>query len=421
MPKGILEGIRVLDLSVYQLGPVNGLMLALMGAEVIKIEPPTGEPGRVNVRGNFIVGGKGKGLLGTDLSAYFESNNHCKKSLVLDLRKPKAKEVLYQLIAKSDVFMQNISPGSAERLGAGYEQLKKYNPKLIYYTGTSYGTRGPDGYKPGMDASGIARSGWAYFTPVGEDKPMWALGGSSDQMGAIIGAFTIVGALLARERYGVGQYCETSHLAASMWLLQCSGQSAYYRRTQLSRERSMGTRETTRNAIFNYYRCADGEWVSLVNPVQRHWAPVCAALGIPDSLRDDPRFATSAARGQNAAECVKMLDDYFAKKPREEHIKSFEGKDINWERVQRWEDLPKDSQVLANEYVTFYEHPLTREIYPLVNLPMTWTETPARRVGRAPLLGEHTAEILTDILGYKKEDVPQLIKDIGEPTPSFGE
>ncbi len=423
MARGVLDGIRVLDLTVYQLGPVNTMMLALMGADVIKIEPPTGEPGRINVRGRMVHGGKGKGLGGIDLAAYFEANNHCKRGMVLDLSKPKAKEVLYQLVAKSDVFAQNISPGSAEKLGAGYETLKKYNPKLIYYTGTSFGTNGPDGKKPGMDASGIARSGWSYMVPTGDDPPVptWALSGSSDQMGAIIGAFTIVSALLARERYGIGQFCETSHLAASMWLLQCRGQTAYNMKASIYDEMRGASRANVRNCIFNHYKCKDGEWIALVNPVQRHWAPVCAALGIPDSLRDDARFATAGARANNAAACIKMLDEYFSKWTRAEFIKRSEGKDVNWEKVQKWDDLPSDPQVIANEYISKYTHDLTGETYDIVNLPAKFGETPAMRLGRAPLLGEHTAEILTGVLGYKPEEVPKLIEEIGKPVPTFGE
>ncbi|MFH0847078.1 MAG: CoA transferase [Chloroflexota bacterium] len=418
---GVLEGYRVLDLTVYQLGPVNTAMLALMGAEVIKIEPPTGEPGRINVRGRVMAGGEGKGFGGIDLCTYFEANNQSKKGMVLDLRKPKAKEILYQLVAKSDVFAQNISPGSAEKLGAGYETLKKYNPKLIYFTGTSFGVKGPDAYKPGMALSGTARSGWAYMLDRAADgSPSFNVGGSTDQIAAIMGAFTIVAALLARERYGIGQFCESSHLSASMWFLQCAGQMSYYQGTKISRLRETASRQTADNPIFNGYKCKDGEWIALVNPVQRHWAPVCAALGIPDSLRDDPRFKDPAARRQNR-ECIKMLDEYFAKYTQAEIIKRFEGKDINWERVQRWEDLPSDPQCLANEYISFYQHELTGRVYLMVNLPMKLTATPVVRLGRAPLLGEHTAQILSDVLGYKKEEVPALIKEIGEPVATFGE
>ncbi|MFC2022258.1 CaiB/BaiF CoA transferase family protein [Chloroflexota bacterium] len=414
MANEILEGIRVLDMTVYQLGPLNTMMLAAMGAEVIKIEPPSGEMSRSNARGRVLSGGEGKGSGGLDLSAYFEYLNRCKKSIVLDLSKLEAREMLYQLVAKSDVFAQNIRPGAAEKLGCGYETLKKYNPNLIYYTGSSYGTKGPDRLKPGMDMSGAARAGFMHMTHSKPGEP-GRVTGVCDQMGGIIGAFTIVGALLARERFGGGQFCETSHTTATMWLLGTAIQAGYYM------GRSPGydvPREECLLPTHNYYKCGDGEWIAIVCSNPRHWGPICQALDIPDSVRDDPRFITDIARGDHARETVALLDEYFAKKPREEWVKAFEGKDINWERIQRWTDLAADPTIIANEYMSDYTHPLNGVTYKYLNLPMQLSETPILRHGRAPLLGEHTEEILVNILGYKKEDVPKLLDEIGRPNPT---
>jgi len=419
MAKEILEGIRVLDMTMYQLGPVSTMMLAAMGAEVIKIERPAGEPGRGVERGGgggprrrLIKGGEGKGFGGSDLSSYFETNNRCKKSLVLDLNKPKAREVLYELAAKSDVFLQNMRTGVATKLGCDYETLKKYNPKLIYCSACSFGSKGPDARKPGMDLSGCARSGWMQQAPLESGDPLWALPGSSDQIGAIFASHAIVAALLARERFGIGQEIETSHLTASMWLLGCRLQMGLYMKNPLP----VTPREQSGTALFNYYKCADGKWLTLACPTPRHWVPICEAMGIPESTyKDDPRFSTNTARINNPRETVALLDNAFAKKTREEWIKTFEGKDIFWERVQNFEDLPSDPQVIANEYITDYTHPLTGETYKYQNLPMQFRETPAMRQGRAPLLGEHTEEILVNILGYKKEDMPGLLDEIGYP------
>jgi len=419
MAKEILEGIRVLDMTVYQLGPVATMMLAAMGAEVIKIERPTGEPGRGVGRGagggprrRVVKGGEGKGFGGSDLSSYFETNNRCKKSLVLDLNKPKAREVLYQLVARSDVFVQNMRPGVVAKLGCDYETLKKYNPKLIYCSGSSFGTKGPDGRKPGMDLSGCARSGWMYRVPLESGEPVWALPGSSDQVGAIFISHAVVAALLARERFGIGQEIETSHLTASMWVMGCSLQMMLYMKAPLP----VTPRERSSTPLFNYYKCADGEWLALVCPTARHWVPICEAMGIPESVyKGDPRSNTDVARFNNSRETVALLDNAFAKKTRDEWIKAFEGKDIFWEKIQKIEDLPNDPQVIANEYLIDYTHPLTGETYKYQNLPMQFRGTPAMRQGRAPLLGEHTEEILVDILGYKKEDMPKLLDEIGHP------
>ncbi len=411
MAHEILEGIRVIDMTMWQLGPVNGMMLATLGAEVIKIEMPTGEAGRVS--GTPIKGGEGKGFEGIDLSAYYENNNRLKKSLVLDLTRPRAKEVFYKLVAKSDVLIQNMRYGVAKKLGAGYEDCKKVNPKIIYYNGTSFGTKGPDGTKPGMDPSGLARSGWMYMVPNEKGDPVNALRGCSDQIGAITGCLTVICALLARERFGVGQECETSHLTASMWLMNCSMQQFLYR--QIEHQPPAETRDRATGMLSSYYKCADGQWIMLISPSQRTWVPLCNALGVPGSVRDDPRFTTNAARIKNARECIAILDSYFIKKSLPEWTKIFEGTEVMWEKVQHWEELPNDPQVIANKYMSDYTHPLTGVTYKYQNLPMQFSETPAVKYGRAPLLGEHTAEILVKTLGYSPEEVPKLIEEIGKP------
>jgi crotonobetainyl-CoA:carnitine CoA-transferase CaiB-like acyl-CoA transferase len=153
----------------------------------------------------------------------------------------------------------------------------------------------------------------------------------------------------------------------------------------------------------------------LISPSQRTWVPLCKALGIPDSVRDDPRFATNGARMKNAKECVAIIDSYFAKKSFPEWTKIFEGTDVMWEKVQHWEELPNDPQVIANNYMADYTHPLTGVTYKYQNLPMQFSETPAVKYGRAPLLGEHTAEILVKTLGYSPSEVPKLIEEIGKP------
>ncbi|MFH0847868.1 MAG: CoA transferase, partial [Chloroflexota bacterium] len=402
MAHEILEGIRVLDMTMWQLGPVNAMMLAHMGAEVIKIERPSGEDGRwVSRTGAVIKGGEGKGFSGTDLGSYYENNNRLKKDMVLDLTKPKAREILYQLTAKSDVFMQNMRFGVAVKLGAGYQDLRKYNPKIIYYNGTSFGTKGPDGTKPGMGRSGLSRTGWMYLVGNETGEPMIAAGTASDQIGAIIGAFTIVSALFARERFGIGQECETSHLAAMMWLQNCQLQQMFYR--MLPTQPGEEVRSRASNMLSSFYKCKDDKWMMLVSPGARTWEPVCKALGIPESIMKDPRFATEKGRRSHIRETVALLDEYFIKQTRDEWIQIFnQNPEVIWEKIQKWEDLPGDPQVIANNYMSDYTHPLTGLTYKYQNLPMQFSATPAVKFGRAPILGEHAGEILVNLLGYKK-------------------
>jgi len=139
-----------------------------------------------------------------------------------------------------------------------------------------------------------------------------------------------------------------------------------------------------------------------------------------EAIRNAPRFKDTAARAKNAGEVVALFDNIFISKPRDEWIKAFEGKDIFWEKVQKFADLPDDPQVIANEYMVDYNHPLTGEVYKYQHLPVVFSETPAKGMGRAPLLGEHTEEILVDILGYQKEDVPRILDEIGRPAQVIG-
>jgi crotonobetainyl-CoA:carnitine CoA-transferase CaiB-like acyl-CoA transferase len=359
-------------------------------------------------------GGEGKEFGGLPLNAYFEANNQLKKGLVLDLKRPRAKEVLYQLVAKSDVFMQNLRLGVAEELGCGYQTLKKYNPKLIYGYGTGFGRNGPDAKKGSKDGLGRARSGWMYLHETG-DRPINCSTGMSDQIGAIMGSWGILAALIARERFGIGQEVDVSHLSASLWIMGCQLQTTFYRGEIAPR---YTPREKAPNMLSSYYRCKDNKWLMLSEPTVSPWEPMCQALGIPESIyKDDPRFNTNAARRKNAEATVALLDEYFAKKDREEWMEIFSknSKYLMGERIQKWEDLPTDPQVISNEYITPYTHPATGLTYYHLNFPVKFSETPAMKLGPAPGLGEHTAEILVNVLGYKKEDVPQLIKEIGEP------
>jgi len=415
MTHEILEGIRVLEMTVAQMGPVSTMMLAAMGAEVIKVERPEA---LVNMADGNLKGSEGKGVFGNSLSAYHEFNNRLKKSIVLDLTKPKAMEIFYQLTAKSDVFVHNMRQGVGARHGWDYQTLKKYNPKLIYCNVSAFGTKGPDAQKAGFDPSGTARSGWMYMTPTESGDPAYGLQASysSDQVGATFGSYAVVAALLARERFGVGQEIETSHLTSCMWLLGEYLQRLYYMGSPpvILQPRS-GTQYATAG---NYYKCADDKWLMIVCPMPRQWVPLCQALGIPESVyKDDSRFNTPMARKDNPEELVALLDEYIARKTLEEHIKSFEGKDVFWERLQKPSDLENDPQVIANKYMTDYTHPLTGQTYKYQNLPMQFGETPAVRQGKAPLLGEHTEEILVNMLGYKKEELPKLLDEIGRPVP----
>ncbi len=211
-----LEGIRVIDLTQYQQGPYATMMLADMGADVIKVEQRgTGDPGRK--LGPFWPGGT---------SAYFEANDRNKKSITVDIRKEKGKEIIFRLVKGADVFAQNYRPGVAERLGFGYEAISAINPGIVYLTGSAFGLKGPLGKSPGYDGVGQAMSGLLNMTWSPEGVPPASLGFSiSDQCAAFLLAYGAVVALFQKERTGVGQQVDTSLLGSTMNLIGWTFQS----------------------------------------------------------------------------------------------------------------------------------------------------------------------------------------------------
>ncbi len=395
-----LDGVRIIDWTIWQQGPVSTMMLADLGAEVIKIEERVGgDPGRgvLSIAGALVGATSGPNF-------YFEANNRHKQSLTLDLKNPKAIEIVYQLAEKSDVFVQNFRKGVADKLGIGYEALSQRNPQLIYASATGYGPFGPDSGEPSFDYMGLARSG--IMTAVGEPQmePLSIAGGIADQMGAIMLAYGVMAALLARERYGMGQEVDISHLG-SMTALQGLNVAC---KAILGKEFKRMPRAAAPSPLWNHYKCGDDKWICLAMPQQdRYWSDFCKVLGIEHVL-DDPRFATMGDRADNAKDLIPILDAAFTSRPRDDWMKALkEGGDFIYTVVNTIADLPTDEQMLANEYIVDYEHPRIGKTQ-LVGVPVRLSKTPGNPKGAAPEFGEHTERILTELLDYSWEDVAKL-------------
>jgi len=394
-----LDGIRVIDWTIWQQGPVCSTMLADLGAEVIKIEERgTGDPGRH-------LASLGGASLAERPNFYFEANNRNKKSLVLDLKKPEATQVLRELVARSDVFVQNFRKGVAERRGLGYASLREHNPKLVYASATGYGPQGPDSGDPSFDYLALARSGIMLAAGEPDMPPLGIAGGVADQMGAVMLAYGVLAALLARERHGVGQEVDASHLSSMMWLQGLS----------LSCLLTLGFpfprmfRSQAFNPLWNHYRCADERWIALgMLQSDRYWADFARAIGRPE-LADDERFRGAEARGANAEACIAILDQAFATRPRAdwiEQLRQAEG-DFIVTIVNAPADLPEDPQVRANDYVVDFEHPRHGQTR-VLGVPVRLGETPGSVRAPAPELGQHTEEVLLDVLGYDWERITAL-------------
>ncbi|HXJ32552.1 MAG TPA: CoA transferase [Candidatus Eisenbacteria bacterium] len=393
-----LDGIRVIDWTIWQQGPVCSVMLGDLGAEVIKVEERVGgDPGRGILRAQ-----------GIDLSDrpnfYFEANNRNKRSITVDLKKPAGVEIVRKLADGADVFVQNFRQGVAGRLGLDAATLRERNPRLIYASATGYGPLGPESGDPSFDYLGLARSGIMMSAGEPDDEPLAIAGGIADQMGAVILAYGVLAALLAREKTGRGQEVDASHLGSMAWL-QGLGLSA---RLMLGRALPRTARKFATNPLWNHYKCADGEWLALAMiQGDRYWANICRVLGAPEAATD-PRFTTMIDRMMNAGDCVALLDARFATRTRAEWLEALRsGGDFIVSVVNSVDQLPDDPQVQANRYVTTFEHP-TFGPTQVVGVPIGLSETPGSLRRPAPEFGQHTEEILTELLGYSWDEVGRL-------------
>jgi crotonobetainyl-CoA:carnitine CoA-transferase CaiB-like acyl-CoA transferase len=394
-----LEGIRVVDWTIWQQGPVCSAMLADLGAEVIKIEEREGgDPGRGILR-----------MSGLDLTDrpnwYFEANNRNKKSVALDLKTPRGREIVCQLVEKSDVFVQNFRQGVAARLGLDYATLRQRNEKLIYASATGYGPMGPDSGEPSFDQLGLARSGIMLAAGEPDMPPLGIAGGIADQMGAIVLAYGVLAALMARERHGVGQEVDASHLGSMMMRQGLS----LAMRLMMGVAMPRMARHRAGNPLWNHYRCQDDKWIALAMlQSDRYWEDFCKALGRPELIRDE-RFADLRVRAGNAEAIVAILDEAFGSRPREEWMKILRESpgDFIFTVVNSVDELPDDPQVRANDYVIDFEHPQHGTIQ-MLGMPVRLSETPGQVRLPAPEFGQHTEELLVDLLGYSWEDITAL-------------
>ena len=398
--KGPLDGLRVIDWTMWQFGPVSTMMLADMGAEVIKVESLDGDHGRQFGRLGGIVSDLPQGI-----NAYFEGMNRQKLGIALDLKSAEGVEVMYKLVAKSDIFVENFRKGVAENLGLSYQDLTRYNEDIIYASASGYGPEGPDSGKPAFALTAEARAGALWWFGPDDDTPYQL--DIADQIAGTMLSYGIIGAVLARERFGFGQRVDISHLGSMIWARGMQNGISFLTGKEFERF----DRKSVGQILWNYYRCSDGEWIAFSMGQDRYWAPFCRALGRMD-LVNDPRFSTMDARYENRVELVELLDEVFASKSSEEWVRILTGNDeVIWERVQRTLDLPSDPQVVANSYVVDFDHPVLGPTK-WTQTPVTYSKTPLSTRKMAPAHGENTEEILIDLLGYTWDDLVAL-KDRG--------
>jgi crotonobetainyl-CoA:carnitine CoA-transferase CaiB-like acyl-CoA transferase len=381
---GPLEGVKVVELGVWVAGPAAGGVLADWGADIVKIEPPTGDPARSFQR-----------MLGGDMpnNPVFEMDNRSKRSIVLDLTNPDGLAIAEQLIAEADVFVTNVRLGGLERLGLDHATLCARHPRLVYAAITGYGTEGPDADRAAYDVAAFwARSGLAHMlTPPGGDPP-FQRGGMGDHGAGLSAAGAICAALYSRERTGAGQFVNTSLLRQGVYTLSFDLSITVGWGLTLG----VGERTSMGNPCINNYVAGDGRrfWVVGLEG-DRHWPPLARVAGHPEWL-DDPRFATAADRFANAAELIGELDTVFATRTLDEWAEVFATEaDFFWAPVNSPDDLLADPQFHASGALV--DVPDGASTTTMVASPVDFAGTPWAARSTAPDLGEHTAAILAEL------------------------
>ncbi|MDO8670551.1 MAG: CoA transferase, partial [Dehalococcoidia bacterium] len=369
MSKGVLDGIRVVDWTLFHQGPAGGMYLAALGADVIHVE----QRGVGDVaRGSTTVSGVSMSLPG-DRNLVFEELNTNKRGISLDLTKQKGREIMYRLVEKSDVFITNYRTQAVEKLVLDYETLRRRNPKLVYGHATTYGERGPEKDSPGLELAAYARSGSMFAAGQKGDPPVYLGLGAGDRLGGVFLAFGAISALLARERTGTGQYYSTSQLGAMISLFGLAHSTALFTGKELRIDQ-----RSKAGPLYNVYQCRDGQWLALAMVIDpdRFWPDFCRAIDRPE-LADDPEFDSKAKREENKEALVAILDRVFATRDCEEWERKLKmGGDFIFSRVNSLTQAIKDPQILANEYIVDFDHPEFGRVKQ-VAFPIHFSETPA--------------------------------------------
>ena len=388
---GPLAGLKVVDLTHVMAGPTCTMMLADMGADVIKVEKsPSGDDTRLSIPPKI-----------GDQAASFMMMNRNKRGIVLDLKTPGGAEVLHRLIRNADVLVENFGPDVMERLGFGYEALKAENPALIYCSLSGFGRTGPYRHRRGFDLVAQAMSGIMTFTGDGPDSPPAKCGPPlSDITAGILAALGIAAAYAHRLKTGEGQWVETSLFEAA--LVQTYWQSAIALATGEA-PRAMGSAHPL-NAPYQAFEASDG-WIVVGGANQKNFIRMLEALGAPE-LGSDPRFATNAARMANLATLEAELSGRFRTKPAAHWLEALETAGVPCGPVNDMLQALSDPQTIAREMVVEVQHPSVGPVKAL-GLPIKFSKTPGGVRKAAPLLGEDTREVLRQH-GFSDEEIAGL-------------
>jgi crotonobetainyl-CoA:carnitine CoA-transferase CaiB-like acyl-CoA transferase len=393
MADNIFSGLKVVDLASFIAGPGAAVILSDFGADVIKVEPPTGDTWRIGYK--IPPQPRAKDNYAWHL------NNRNKRGLVLDLKSPNAAEVLERLVKWADVLIVNTPHPARKKLKLEYDDVVQWNPRLIYADLTGFGDNGPDASLPGFDVTAYwSRSGLLSQMRDAGAPPTWPVAGSGDHATAV-GLFSaIVMGLYRRERTGKGSHVTTSLLAEGVWsagvyIAGALAGATFY---------PLHDRKSPANAALNPYQTSEGAWFLLVVTPDKLPA-LATAIGRPDLLTD-PRFSDPAKQAANAAQLREILDDAFGKQPMAHWREVFDKAHITYGAILEPSDVVNDPQLKANNIVVPLEGAGGKLTF-TVSSPMQVHGLEKEPARRAPELGEHNAQILEE-LGFNPAQIESL-------------
>jgi len=401
-----LEGIRVIDLTAYLAGPFLSMHLAALGAEVIKVERPGGDPTRIS---SPFAGPRGVGFEQRgpeDISLIHLKRNRGKKSITLDLKSKRGLEIFCRLVAKGDVVVENFAPGTMESFGLDYAVLKGINPRIIFCSISGYGQSGPYRDRPAFDLTIQAMSGMMAVTGYPDGPPLRCGPWVGDQVPALYGLVGILAAIASRERTGHGERIDVS-------MQDCCFSLVMDESLDLLVSRQVPTRQGNRNprvTPWSVFPTKDGN-IAICVFDNRQWKVFLEAIQREDCLKD-PRFKNPEDRVEHMEEVEAVVTEWSRNRSTEEALRDLRKRKIPCDPVLEVQEVLEDPQLKARGMIRELEHPLNPKTgVKTAGFPIHFSLRPAEDIGPAPLLGQNNEEIYLGLLGLSREEMEELKKE----------
>ncbi len=401
MQADLLKGIKIVDFTTYAAAPCSVRMLADWGADVIKVEGFSGDPMRA------FGANLGDTPYTEEENPVWEYENGNKRGISVDLKTEKGMEIMHKLLSEADAFVSNVRAASLDKLGLSYEKLHEKYPKLVVGVISGYGLYGKDAPRPGYDVVAFWAEGGALIDMSPDGKaPVTAPYATGDHTCGLALASGILGGILKAKNTGIGEKIVVSLYGTSIW-----ANSLMIIGTQYGVQYPQ-SRYNPGNPLINSYKCKDGKWITLtILAYERYWDTFCDIFGL-DDIKNEPAYRklqTVVADKEILEHCVRRIEEQFILQDREYWAEKLVEADIPFERTLQWKDIPTDQQAIDNNYVKEFKMK-SGNTFMLPMTPVQFEGNEGLDSKPAPLLGEHTEEVISE-LGYSKAEIEQMIKD----------